>query len=386
MKNRDFMDDNKFTLDRTVRLLITVSVIVGLFLLTKRLSSVLLPFVVAWFIAYMLEPFVTFLQNRVRLKNRILSIIVALIVVVGVVVGIITLLALPVKSQFSRMGKIVNNYMSGIDANSLLPDEWQDMLREWLNQLDVKSLLSSFDFQSLASKGTDAIGSILGTSISAIGSLFVVFIVVLYIIFILLDYNTLSSGFIDIIPIRYRNIVSEILSDLSTGMSKYFRGQALIATCVGVLFAIGFTIMGLPLGIVVGLFIGLLNMVPYLQTVGIPVCMVLGLLQSAETGTSYWIILLETAAIFLIVQSIQDLLLTPKIMGGTLGMKPAVMLLALSIWGSLLGVAGMIIALPMTTVLISVYKRYVLQQDENKETEVVQTVTQENKVEKTEEN
>ena len=380
------MDDNKFTLDRTVRLLITVSVIVGLFLLTKRLSSVLLPFVVAWFIAYMLEPFVTFLQNRVRLKNRILSIIVALIVVVGVVVGIITLLALPVKSQFSRMGKIVNNYMSGIDANSLLPDEWQDMLREWLNQLDVKSLLSSFDFQSLASKGTDAIGSILGTSISAIGSLFVVFIVVLYIIFILLDYNTLSSGFIDIIPIRYRNIVSEILSDLSTGMSKYFRGQALIATCVGVLFAIGFTIMGLPLGIVVGLFIGLLNMVPYLQTVGIPVCMVLGLLQSAETGTSYWIILLETAAIFLIVQSIQDLLLTPKIMGGTLGMKPAVMLLALSIWGSLLGVAGMIIALPMTTVLISVYKRYVLQQDENKETEVVQTVTQENKVEKTEEN
>ncbi len=380
------MDEGKFTLDKTVRLIITISVIVGLFFLTKRLSSVLLPFVVAWFIAYMLEPFVSFLQNKVRLKNRVLSIIVALVVVIGIIVGLVTLLALPIRRQFSQMGKIVNNYMSGIDANSWLPDEWQDMLREWLNQLDIKSLLSSFDFQSLASKGTDAIGSLLGTSISAIGSLFVVFIVVLYIIFILLDYNTLSIGFIDIIPPQYRNIVSEILSDLSTGMSKYFRGQALIASCVGVLFAIGFSIMGLPLGIVVGLFIGLLNMVPYLQTVGIPICMILGLLQSAETGTNYWIILLEIASIFIIVQSIQDLVLTPKIMGGTLGMKPAVMLLALSIWGSLLGVAGMIIALPMTTVLISVYKRYVLKQDKNSESEETQIVVNENIVENTEPN
>ena len=165
----------------------------------------------------------------------------------------------------------------------------------------------------------------------------------------------------DIVPPKYKTLLLGIIDDLEQGMNKYFRGQALIASSVGILFAIGFSIMGLPLGIIIGLFIGLLNMVPYMQVLGIPPCILLGLLQSADTGTSYWIILLEIAAVFIIVQSIQDLILTPLIMGNVIGMKPAVMLLALSIWGSLLGIAGMIIALPLTTVLISYYKRYVIE-------------------------
>jgi len=357
------MNDNTFTLDRTVRLLIGVAVIIGLFLLTRRLSSVLLPFIVAWFLAYMLNPLVNLMQTKAKLKNRVLSIVVSLIIVCVIIGGAIALLALPVKSQVARMGIIINTYISGMDANSFLPEQWQDILREWLKQLNYKELLSTFDFSALLQRGSSAVGSILGTSISVIESVFVVFIVLLYMIFILLDFDDLSDGFISIIPLKYRPFVSGVMNDLSTGMSKYFRGQAIIASCVGILFAIGFTITGLPLGIVIGLFIGLLNMVPYLQTLGIPVCMVLGLLQSAETGTSYWIILLEIAAVFIIVQSIQDMFLTPKIMGDTLGMKPAVMLLALSIWGSLLGVAGMIIALPLTTVIISTYKHYVIKEN-----------------------
>lgn len=363
-------ENNLYTFDRFVRLLLTVAVIVGLYFLTRRLSGVLLPFIVAWFLAYMLEPLVSFLQNKARLKNRVLSIVAALVIVFVLIGGIIAALAIPVSNEVVRMVSIVNNYLSGMDANSILPDKWQDILREWINELDIKSLLAGLDFESMAQKGAETIGSILGTSISLLGSLFVVFIVILYLIFILLDYDTLSEGFISAIPGKYRQFVGGILSDLSIGMSKYFRGQALIASCVGVLFAIGFAIMGLPLGIVVGLFIGLLNMVPYLQTLGIPVCMILGLLQSADTGTSYWIILLEIAAVFIVVQSLQDLFLTPKIMGDTLGMKPAVMLLALSIWGSLLGVAGMIIALPLTTVMISTYKHYVLHEDNSQPNDI----------------
>ncbi len=364
------MQNKTFTLDRTVRLLIGVAVVIGLFLLTRRLSSVLLPFIVAWFLAYMLNPLVNLMQTKVKLKNRVLSIIVSLIIVAAVIGSAIAILALPVKSQVARMGIIINNYMSGIDANSIIPDQWQDIVRNLLNKINYKELLASFDISEVVQKSSSALGSILGTSISVIESLFVVFIVLLYLIFILLDFDDLANGFVKAIPDKYRPFISGVMSDLSIGMSKYFRGQAIIASCVGILFAIGFSITGLPLGIVVGLFIGLLNMVPYLQTLGIPVCMVLGLLQSAETGTSYWIILLEIAAVFIIVQTIQDMLLTPKIMGDTLGMKPAVMLLALSIWGSLLGVAGMIIALPLTTVIISTYKHYVI--NENAETPPIQ--------------
>lgn len=357
------MEEKTFTFDRTIRLLLTIAVIVALFFITNRLSSVLLPFIVAWFIAYMLNPLVNLFQYKLKLKSRILSIVAALVSVVLVITLIISALISPIKSQVSHLVTIVNNYTNGMTANTILPQEWQEFIGDMLNQIDLKEILSTTDLSSIASKGSSMLGSILGTSMDIIGGLFVIFIVLLYLIFILLDFDSLSNSFTNGIPAKYRKIVSTIFSDLSTGMSKYFRGQAIIASCVGVLFAIGFSIMGLPMGIIIGLFIGLLNMVPYLQTAGIPICMILGLLQSADTGTSYWIILLEIAAVFCIVQAIQDLILTPKIMGSTLGMKPAVMLLALSIWGSLLGIAGMIIALPLTTVMISLYKNYILKEE-----------------------
>lgn len=359
--------ERPYTFDRTVRLVITVAVLVGLFLLTRQLSGVLLPFLISWFLAYLIHPIVSFFQYKLRLKNRTLSVIVTLVCFCAVITGCIALLAPLISSEFAKMGTIVTNYLSGINADTFLPERWQETLREWLKDINLSAWITSGGLTSAISKITPYLGGIVGGSISALMGLTVVFICILYLIFILIDYEKMAKGMVEMIPPKYRQLIGGILSDLSEGMNKYFRGQALIAGIVGILFAIGFSIMRLPLGIVIGLFIGILNMVPYLQALGIPPCMILGLLQSADTGTGYWIILLEITAVFCIVQSIQDLILTPYIMGNRIGMKPALMLLALSIWGSLLGVAGMIIALPITTVMISYYKRFVLHTDDNKE-------------------
>lgn len=359
--------ERPYTFDRTVRLVITVAVLVGLFLLTRQLSGVLLPFLISWFLAYLIHPIVSFFQYKLRLKNRTLSVIVTLVCFCAVITGCIALLAPLISSEFAKMGTIVTNYLSGINADTFLPERWQETLREWLKDINLSAWITSGGLTSAISKITPYLGGIVGGSINALMGLTVVFICILYLIFILIDYEKMAKGMVEMIPPKYRQLIGGILSDLSEGMNKYFRGQALIASIVGILFAIGFSIMRLPLGIVIGLFIGVLNMVPYLQALGIPPCMILGLLQSADTGTGYWIILLEITAIFCIVQSIQDLILTPYIMGNRIGMKPALMLLALSIWGSLLGVAGMIIALPITTVMISYYKRFVLHTDDNKE-------------------
>lgn len=359
--------ERPYTFDRTVRLVITVAVLVGLFLLTRQLSGVLLPFLISWFLAYLIHPIVSFFQYKLRLKNRTLSVIVTLVCFCAVITGCIALLAPLISSEFAKMGTIVTNYLSGINADTFLPERWQETLREWLKDINLSAWITSGGLTSAISKITPYLGGIVGGSINALMGLTVVFICILYLIFILIDYEKMAKGMVEMIPPKYRQLIGGILSDLSEGMNKYFRGQALIAGIVGILFAIGFSIMRLPLGIVIGLFIGILNMVPYLQALGIPPCMILGLLQSADTGTGYWIILLEITAVFCIVQSIQDLILTPYIMGNRIGMKPALMLLALSIWGSLLGVAGMIIALPITTVMISYYKRFVLHTDDNKE-------------------
>jgi predicted PurR-regulated permease PerM len=149
------------------------------------------------------------------------------------------------------------------------------------------------------------------------------------------------------------------MGDIDRNMNAYFRGQALVATCVGILFAIGFTITGMPMGIAMGLIIGLLNMVPYMQALGIPPCIILCVLQSAQTGQPLWWTLLMMAIVFVVVQSIQDMLLTPKIMGNVTGLSSAAILLSLSIWGALFGVIGMIIALPLTTLILNYYRRYV---------------------------
>ena len=187
-------------------------------------------------------------------------------------------------------------------------------------------------------------------------------IVLMYMFFILLDYENISEGWVRLIPQGSRGFATMLVQDVKNGMNAYFRGQALVAFCVGVLFSIGFLIIDFPLAIGLGLFIGFLNMVPYMQVIGFIPTVLLAFLKSAETGESFWIILLCALAVFAVVQLIQDMYLTPRIMGHVTGLNPAVILLSLSVWGSLLGITGFIIALPLTTLLLSYYRQFILKE------------------------
>ncbi len=351
---------NEITFDQVIRWCISIAVLVVLYLLIARLSGVLLPFLVSWVIAYMLNPLVTFLQVKCRLKNRILSIIVALAVVIAIVAAMIAIVTPMIIDEVAKIKVLINNYSGNL--TSFLPNQWEHQIVLALKSIKWDEFLQSTQFQDVMKNIVPKVWNIVSGSVSVLAGLTVVFICLLYTIFILIDYEKMTSSWSSLIPHKYRPLAEGLMSDLEQGMNSYFRGQALIASLVGILFSIGFLIIGLPMAIVVGLFIGLLNMVPYLQTIGIIPCVILGMLQAAETGRSIWLIFALIAVVFIVVQSIQDLILTPRIMGNVTGLKPAIILLALSIWGSLLGVVGMIIALPMTTLMISYYKRYILKE------------------------
>ena len=353
------MDTKPFTLDRTVRLCITIAIIIALLALTRELSGVLLPFVIAWFISYLLNPIVRFFQVKCKIKSRPVSVVVTLVTVVGILAALLAILIPTIGKEIARMRLLINKYMQGVEANTIISEKWQDTLRAWFSQVDLQAMISQLDLESVISKLTDYLGGLIGGSLSIFSSLAVVVVTLLYMVFIMLDYETINQGLHDMIPPKFRTAVNGLILDLEEGMNKYFRGQACIALCVGVLFSIGFLIMGLPLAVVIGLFIGLLNMIPYMQALGIPPCIVLCLIQSAQTGQPVWLTLLMMTVVFIVVQSIQDMVLTPKIMGNVTGMSPAAILLSLSIWGALCGVIGMIIALPITTLIISYYDRYV---------------------------
>ena len=110
----------------------------------------------------------------------------------------------------------------------------------------------------------------------------------------------------------------------------------------------------------ISMFIGLISFVPYLQVVGFLPAALLALLKSAETGQNFWWLLLLVLIVYLVVQVLQDTIFTPRIMGKIMGLPPAIILLSLSVWGYALGIIGLILALPVTTLAISYYKRYVV--------------------------
>ena len=118
-----------------------------------------------------------------------------------------------------------------------------------------------------------------------------------------------------------------------------------------------------PMAIGLLLFIGFLNMVPYLQLLSFILTILLAIVKAADTGENFWFILFLALIVFAVVQMIQDSLLTRKIMGKVTGLNSAIILLSLSIWGSLLGVLGMIIALPMTTLMLTYYQRYIIKKN-----------------------
>ena len=354
-----------FDRDTIVRGVISLAVFVVLFLLIKRLSGVLLPFLVSFVIAYMLAPIVDFFQHKCRLKNRVLSVIVTLVLAVGILVGAVAALTPAISRQMTTLSESAKEFATNFDSSKYLPERMSEQLNELVSNLDFNELLSNPDIQQAIKSLVPKLGSWISSGISTLAGLAVVFICLLYIIFLLIDYEKISQNWANYVPERYRHKVQTLMSDLDKHMNGYFRGQALIAFCVGILFAIGFQIIGLPMGIAMGLIIGVFNLIPYMQALGIPPCILLGLIQSAETGRPVWVIALCITAVFVVVQSIQDLVLTPKIMGNVTGMGPAMILLCLSIWGSLLGIVGMIIALPITTLLISYYKRFILHIDDN---------------------
>lgn len=354
-----------FDRDTIIRGIISLAVFVALFLLIKRLSGVLLPFLVSFVIAYMLAPIVDFFQHKCRLKNRIVSVIVTLTLAIGLVVGAVAALTPAINREMTTLSESAKEFAMNFNANKYLPDQLSEELTDFVSNMDFNAILSNPDIQQTIKNLVPKLGSWISSGLSTLAGLAVVFVCLLYIIFLLIDYEKISKNWANYVPERYRHNIQTLMSDLDKHMNGYFRGQALIAFIVGILFAIGFQIIGLPMGIAMGLIIGVFNLIPYMQALGIPPCILLGLIQSAETGRPVWVIALCITAVFCIVQSIQDLVLTPKIMGNVTGMGPAMILLCLSIWGSLLGIVGMIIALPITTLLVSYYKRFVLHIDDN---------------------
>lgn len=366
-KKMRFSLSKPFTLDRTVRLVIISTLVVLFVMVTKYLSPVLLPFFIAWLLAYLLYPSVQFVQKKMWIKNRSAAVALVLLTIIALITGALMFLIPSVVEELSKLKEVLVSWAQEENTISL-PQEWRQYLHQLLVGIDVKSLLQRETLLSSIKGIFPHAWGLLNNTIEIIISSFIAFLVLLYIFFILKDYEKLKEGFVSMVPIRHKKFSSSLLNDMGEQMSKYYRGQALVAFIVGILFSIGFYLIGMPLCILMGVIIGVLNLVPYLQAISIPMTLLLMLIKCIETNESIGIGILSLGAVYAVVQLAQDLYITPKIMGKTMGLNPAIILLSLSIWGMTLGMLGLIIALPLTSLIISYYKRYILVKIEEAET------------------
>ena len=356
------MIEGKITFDRLARWGIAAILVISVLYLLNKLGNVLLPFFIGWLIAYLLYPVVKFVQYKMRVPSRVLSILVTFLFVGIIVAGVFYFIIPPMIEQFERLAPLIIKYLNQQSVSG----DFSAMIRDWLNdhRERVMDFLGSRDFIDAVKTAVPKVFTVVGQTASIAISVFASFITLLYTFFILLDYEYLTDNWIKIFPKKSRPFWQDLMKDAERALNNYIRGQGQVAFWMGVMFCLWFSIIGLPMPIGMGILIGLMDMVPYLHTFAIIPTAFLALLKAADTGQNFWVIFGLALLGFVIVQIITDMFTTPKIMGSAMGLNPAVLLLSLSVWGALLGFIGLIIALPLTTLIIAYYQRYITKEEE----------------------
>lgn len=347
----------EITFDKFVRWAGIIILILGILYVTNYLSSVLLPFFIAWFFAYLLYPVVMFIENKMHVRIRALSIIIAMLTMTAVIGGVIWLIIPPMIDQFDKLGDVLTKWLHQTTHTNNLTA----LIKEWMqnNQDQIERFLRSKDFSDTMKSTMPKLFAVVGQTANVLLSIIASMITLLYMFFILLDYETLTSNWVRIFPKKNRPFWQALMNDVKRELNNYIRGQGMVALCMGIMFCIGFTIIGFPMAIGLGILIGILDLVPYLHTFALIPTAFLAMLKAADTGQSFWLVFGLAFLVFCVVQVITDMVVTPKIMGKAMGLNPAILLLSLSVWGALLGFLGLIVALPLTTLLIAYWQRYV---------------------------
>lgn len=343
-----------WTIDRVMRLLFMATGLGILLWILNYLSAVLAPFFAAFLVAYIFDPLVCKIQNKV--KYRVVAVAIVISMMVLVIGGAMWIFIPMVVGEIRHLGVLIQKLFSDSTwmerLSAFVP---QDLWREFKSLISwdkVAVAMQSLDFwnaaQSMAGKVLPSAWGVVTKTSSLVMWLSGVGLIFMYLVFIMLDMPKLRKGVKNLFPTRYKQGASEFAMEMDRFMGSYFRAQSFVALSVGILYAIGFGAIGLPMGVAFGLFSGALNMIPYLQLTTIPLALLLAVVYALEKGMPFWEVAIIVLVIYLVVQLIQDMILVPKIVGSSMNLPPVGILLSLSIWGKLLGFLGLIVAIPFT--------------------------------------
>ncbi len=352
----------EITFDRFIRGTLFVALLALFVAGINWLSAVLLPFFAAWAIAWILAPVVNFLYVRCYIRPRFLAVILTLIGTTAIAVGALWLIVPPFLDGILHIKDALLRYLQNDSGHVVLPNWMQNLLQEWLDALQLEHKLKQGNVLQMLRTSLPHVWNVVQSTANVVISLASSAFALLYLVLLLADYDHYATIWLKYVPRSQRAFLEKLSNDVAHNMRGYFRGQMLVAISNGVMFSIGFWLIGLPMPVGMGIFVGVLSFIPYIQVLGILPAALLSLLQMADTGSSFWGMMALVFLVYVVVQVLQDTIFTPRIMGQIMGLSPAVVLLSLSVWGYIAGIIGLMVALPLTTLMLAYYQRYILEE------------------------
>lgn len=334
-------DDRAF-IDRSIRIGIVSATLVGVFFaLIFVLQGALTPLAVSLIIAYFLDPIVRWLERH-GIRRR-LGVLALMLIAIGLLCVVLFVILPALVGQIAELARNLPAYLD-------------TALRWVLPRLDAlgvdvpTSWTAAFD-QVRASIGVERLGGwtqqLLGTVSGTLGAIVGVFVIPVIAYYMLAEFGAVKAGFVSLIPPRYRDAVVSRWQKVDHLLSGFLRGQLTVCVILGVLYAAGFAILGVPLAMLIGLISGMVAFIPYIGsalalTLAAALCVFeygLGLRLAGVVG---W---------YFIVQNLEGFVLTPRIVGSSVGLHPMTVIVALLIGGNLLGFLGLLVAVPVAAVV-----------------------------------
>lgn len=313
---------------------------VVLALLLYLFSDILLPFVAGMVLAYFLDPVADRLQ-RLGL-SRVMATVVILIAFVVVLVLAFVILVPVLATQMADFAGKLPEYLTRLQALITSFDP------QWLEQrfgVDAASLKEGLN--SVLTSGFGLLTTVFtsiwssGVALVSLVSLFVVTPVVAF--YMLLDWDRMVSTVDSWVPRDHVRTVRAIATDINTATAGFVRGQGTLCLVLGAMYAVGLTLTGLNFGILIGLFAGLISFIPY---VGSLTGLVLAVGVAFVQFWPDWLMVVVVAAVFFIGQFIEGNILSPKLVGKSVGLHPVWLMFSLFAFGALFGFVGLLIAVP----------------------------------------
>lgn len=319
-------------------LFISIVFVLGLILLV-RVKPVLSPFLLAFALAYLLSPVVKGLERRgIGRRWAIAWVFIGIIILLG------TTLFLVLPKLYSELSKLAlvlpitlqtfDQYIQGFRANfhsSGLPDQVAQVLDGHLGQGEV---FLAERLQEFLQNLPEMLGSL---------SLFILSPVLA--IYFLADWERLNKGCLRLVPQRGRMEWQRVLQDINHVVRRFVRGNLIVAVIVGILSGIGVKIIGMDYALLIGLLCGVFDLIPYFgPLIGAVPSVLLGLTKSPGMG-------LKVAIVILIVQQLESSLISPKLMGDSVGLHPIWIVFVLLAGGELAGFWGMLLSVPLAAVI-----------------------------------